>query len=79
MWSAKLKFSSFKRLIVQDTYSVGRQDAMHRQSLIPIGEFVRESFAKDGAGLELLDVATGTGRHATFIKVSRFAFVLWVL
>ena len=42
---------------------------MQRQSLIPIGEFVRDSLAKDGAGLELLDVATGTGRYATFVKV----------
>lgn len=51
---------------------VGRQDAMQRQSLIPIGDFLKENYSKEGRGFELLDIAAGTGRYATFVKVHLF-------
>ena len=54
---------------VEMSFCAGRQDAMQRQSLIPISEFMKENFSKDGAGFELLDIASGTGRSATFVKV----------
>lgn len=50
----------------------GRQDAMQRQSLVPISEFMKENGSINGAGFELLDLATGTGRYATFVKVCKY-------
>ena len=43
---------------------------MQRQSLIAISEFMKDHATRDGAGYELLDIACGTGRAATFVKVS---------
>jgi hypothetical protein len=51
----------------------GRQDAMQRTSLLPLAEYVREAelAGRPPADLRLLEVAAGTGRFHTFIKVQR--------
>ncbi len=46
----------------------GRQDAMQRTSLLPIAEWMREQRRPDSS-VRLLEVACGTGRFHTFIKV----------
>jgi len=47
----------------------GCQDAMQRQTLAPLARHLRASgAAADGAGLRLLEVASGTGRFHTFVK-----------
>lgn len=43
----------------------GGADAMRRQALVPIADFVR---GRDTRRLRMLDVATGTGRLPTFVK-----------
>jgi len=43
----------------------GTANAMRRQCLVPIGEFIR---GKDQRKLKLLDVASGTGRFVRFVK-----------
>ena len=48
-----------------ETLFAGTADAMRRQALAPIAEFMR---GKDQRRLQLLDVATGTGRFLTFVK-----------
>ena len=48
-----------------ETLFAGTADAMRRQALVPIAEFMR---GKDQRRLRLLDVATGTGRFLTFVK-----------
>ena len=49
--------------------ALGRQDAMQRQSLVSISEFVAlTSGVVAEADLKLLEVAAGTGRQHTFIK-----------
>ena len=55
-----------------ETLFLGRQDAMQRQSLVPLREFMAGRSANSGAGTSLLEVAGGTGRFATFLKVSAF-------
>jgi len=55
----------FKFLVLR----AGRQDAMQRQSLVPLRAFMQSKLSSDGAGLKLLEVACGTGRFATFVKV----------
>lgn len=52
-----------------ETLFLGRQDAMQRQSLVPLHKFMQGRQA-DGSGTSLLEVACGTGRFATFVKVS---------
>ncbi|KAG2483076.1 hypothetical protein HYH03_018017 [Edaphochlamys debaryana] len=50
---------------------LGRQDAMQRTSLLPLADFVRER-AEQGVApsqMRLLEVAAGTGRFHTFVKV----------
>jgi ubiquinone/menaquinone biosynthesis C-methylase UbiE len=42
---------------------------MQRQSLVPLKAFLQRKKSVDGGGLKLLEVACGTGRFATFIKV----------
>jgi ubiquinone/menaquinone biosynthesis C-methylase UbiE len=44
----------------------GAADAMRRQAFVPLAELVRDR----GAGLRLLDVATGTGQLLTFVRQS---------
>jgi hypothetical protein len=44
----------------------GRQDAMQRTSLLPVAEYMQGRQAGD---MRLLEVAAGTGRFHTFIKV----------
>jgi ubiquinone/menaquinone biosynthesis C-methylase UbiE len=44
----------------------GAADAMRRQAFVPLAEIVRAR----GAGLDLLDVATGTGQFLTFVRQS---------
>ena len=51
-----------------ETLFVGRQDAMQRQALVPLSGFMRER-AANGRGTRMLEVACGTGRLATFVKV----------
>ena len=51
-----------------ETLFVGRQDAMQRQALVPLSGFMRER-AASGRGTSMLEVACGTGRLATFVKV----------
>lgn len=43
---------------------------MQRQSLVPLKSFMDRKGSVDGSGLNLLEVAGGTGRFATFVKVS---------
>ncbi|EIE27631.1 S-adenosyl-L-methionine-dependent methyltransferase [Coccomyxa subellipsoidea C-169] len=50
-----------------ETLFLGRQDAMQRQSLVPLRAFMAAR-PRDGAGTRLLEVASGTGRFATFLK-----------
>ena len=42
---------------------------MQRQSLVPLRAFMQRNSSVDGSGMKLLEVACGTGRFATFIKV----------
>lgn len=50
-----------------ETLFLGKQDAMQRQTLVPLSDHLA-SKAPNGAGLKALEVACGTGRFATFIK-----------
>ncbi len=51
-----------------ETLFVGRQDAMQRQALVPLSGFMSDRAVK-GRGTTMLEVACGTGRLATFVKV----------
>ena len=42
---------------------------MQRQSLVPLHSFM-QGRGRQGAGTKMLEVACGTGRFATFVKVS---------
>ena len=42
---------------------------MQRQSLVPLKSFMDKKGSVDGSGLSFLEVAGGTGRYATFVKV----------
>lgn len=49
---------------------LGRQDAMQRAALVPLVEFVSQRSGDAlGSGMKLLEVACGTGRFHTYIKV----------
>eukprot|EP00191_Tetraselmis_sp_GSL018_P014080 CAMPEP_0177587304 /NCGR_PEP_ID=MMETSP0419_2-20121207/5565_1 /TAXON_ID=582737 /ORGANISM="Tetraselmis sp., Strain GSL018" /LENGTH=470 /DNA_ID=CAMNT_0019077315 /DNA_START=166 /DNA_END=1579 /DNA_ORIENTATION=+ len=50
-----------------ETLFLGRQDAMQRQSLVPLHFWLQETRA-DPQDLTLLEVGCGTGRFHTFIK-----------
>ncbi|KAL3130821.1 hypothetical protein ABBQ38_000156 [Trebouxia sp. C0009 RCD-2024] len=50
-----------------ETLFLGRQDAMQRQSLVPLHNFM-QGRGREGAGTKMLEVACGTGRFATFVK-----------
>jgi ubiquinone/menaquinone biosynthesis C-methylase UbiE len=50
-----------------ETLFLGKQDAMQRQTLVPLHHHMRGR-ANAGAGMKLLEVACGTGRFATFVK-----------
>ena len=55
-----------------ETLFLGRQDAMQRQSLVPLHRFMQaRSPGRDtkGDNTKMLEVACGTGRFATFVKV----------
>ncbi len=55
-----------------ETLFLGRQDAMQRQSLVPLHKFMQaRSPGRDtkGDNTKMLEVACGTGRFATFVKV----------
>ena len=56
-----------------ETLFFGRQDAMQRLSLLPLAEHVRAAAqeGRDVRSMKLLEVAAGTGRFHTFIKVGR--------
>lgn len=51
-----------------ETLFVGRQDAMQRQTLVPLSQHLRGLAANAGPP-SVLEVACGTGRFATFLKV----------
>ncbi len=53
-----------------ETLFLGRQDAMQRSTLVPLARHLQSAGVQSGAGLKLLEVACGTGRFATYIKVS---------
>lgn len=48
-----------------ETLFLGRQDAMQRQTLLPLVEHFR---GRDTAGARILDAACGTGRFLTFVR-----------
>ena len=48
-----------------ETLFLGQQDAMQRQTLVPLAKHLK---GKDTSSMRLLEVAAGTGRFATFIK-----------
>ena len=52
-----------------ETLFLGRQDAMQRQTLVPLAGFVREMAAQGrlASDLRLLEVGAGTGRAMTFM------------
>ena len=52
-----------------ETLFMGRQDAMQRSTLVPLARHLQSAGVQSGAGLKLLEVACGTGRFATYIKV----------
>ena len=55
-----------------ETLFLGRQDAMQRGSLVPLHKFMQaRSRGRDtkGDNTKMLEVACGTGRFATFVKV----------
>ena len=51
-----------------ETLFLGKQDAMQRQTLVPLSAFMAPRGPR-GRGTRLLELACGTGRFATFIKV----------
>ena len=51
-----------------ETLFLGKQDAMQRQTLVPLHHHMRGK-PPGGVGMKCLEVACGTGRFATFIKV----------
>eukprot|EP00287_Rhodomonas_sp_CCMP768_P010601 CAMPEP_0196726600 /NCGR_PEP_ID=MMETSP1091-20130531/7848_1 /TAXON_ID=302021 /ORGANISM="Rhodomonas sp., Strain CCMP768" /LENGTH=381 /DNA_ID=CAMNT_0042069069 /DNA_START=24 /DNA_END=1166 /DNA_ORIENTATION=+ len=52
-----------------ETIFSGRQDAMQRSALVPLGQWFRAQEGRsDGSGVSLLEVACGTGRFNTFIR-----------
>ena len=61
-----------------ETLFLGRQDAMQRQTLVPLHKYVMSRPA-GASGLRALEIAAGTGRFATFIKVTRATTVVWRL
>jgi ubiquinone/menaquinone biosynthesis C-methylase UbiE len=48
-----------------ETLFTGTADAMRRQALVPVAEFMK---GRDQRRVNLLDVAAGTGRFLTFVK-----------
>ena len=62
-----------------ETLFLGRQDAMQRQSLVPLHNFLMQRGGgrqHTGENVKMLEVACGTGRFATFVKVSCTLFVV---
>ena len=61
-----------------ETLFLGRQDAMQRQSLVPLHSFMqaRSSLGhSQGEHTSMLEVACGTGRFATFVKARSYVVV----
>lgn len=56
-----------------ETLFIGRQDAMQRTAMVPLADFMRGRPA-DGQGTKVLEVACGTGRFGTFLKVRPQSF-----
>ncbi|GMH42997.1 hypothetical protein BSKO_10919 [Bryopsis sp. KO-2023] len=48
-----------------ETLFIGRQDAMQRQTLVPIARHMKE---KNSSEMKMMDMACGTGRFLTFVK-----------
>ncbi len=58
-----------------ETLFLGRQDAMQRQSLVPLHSFMQARSSPDhsqGDHTSMLEVACGTGRFATFVKARSY-------
>ena len=51
-----------------ETLFIGRQDAMQRTAMVPLSDFMRTR-PVEGEGTKVLEVACGTGRFGTFLKV----------
>lgn len=54
-----------------ETLFIGRQDAMQRCQMVPISGFMKEKIANQAFGgeeIKALEIASGTGRFATFLK-----------
>lgn len=51
-----------------ETLFLGRQDAMQRLGLVGLGDHLRRRGIAASDGLEILEVAAGTGRYATFLR-----------
>ena len=60
-----------------ETLFLGRQDAMQRSTLVPLARHLQSAGVQSGAGLKLLEVACGTGRFATYIKVCTLIGHAW--
>lgn len=58
-----------------ETLFLGRQDAMQRQSLVPLHSFMQARSSpgrSQGEHTTMLEVACGTGRFATFVKARSY-------
>ena len=52
-----------------ETLFIGRQDSMQRSAMVPLADFMRGRLP-EGRDTRLLEVACGTGRFGTFMKVA---------
>ena len=51
-----------------ETLFIGRQDAMQRTAMVPLADFMKARLP-EGQDTKVLEVACGTGRFGTFLKV----------
>lgn len=52
-----------------ETLFIGRQDVMQRHTMLPLASWLEDrGLPRSGDGLQLLEVACGTGRFATFLR-----------
>ncbi|CAG9465589.1 unnamed protein product [Pedinophyceae sp. YPF-701] len=51
-----------------ETLFLGRQDAMQRQTLVPLRAWMDENAGPEGRGASMLELACGTGRFGTFVR-----------
>ena len=65
-WLSKESASIYE--LSTETLFLGRQDAMQRQTLVPLMQHMRGS-TPASTPPRILEIACGTGRFATFMKV----------